>query len=544
MIKLYVVLLAGFLNSCINGYDGSVMGGINAMEQYQSYFHMKRLGSGTGIVFMIYTIGNMVGSFITGPIADSWGRRWGMFSGSAIVIVGATVQGMSKNRGAFLAGRFILGFGASITTTSGPTYVAEMAHPAWRGPLTGLYNTFYFVGAIMAAWVMYGTQSIDSDVSWRLPILLQTLAAGLVLVSILFCPETPRWLVSNDHNEEAIRVLTRYFGEGNRKSPIVLLSYREMVQEIILYGSDKRWWDFSELWSTHGARRRLLCVAGMAFFGQWSGNGAVQNYMPVLMDRVGIASRNLQLLNNAILYVVNFFVSIAGALLVDKVGRRPMLLFGTAMFVVWWLIISVMTKFYAHAGSSDDDAHGEEVVLQDFNVHGAKATVAMIFLFSITHSFSYTSLQVLYPVECLKYETRAKGMGVYSLLVNFASLFNSFGMAVVIERIGWGFCVIYIVWDVIEFICIYLFFVETKNRTLEEINEIFVAPNPKEKSLEQHVLVVTDRDLLWDQSLISSEGNDLAERHPMPDGDDAAEMGDWGSQGKVPRIEVTQPGGE
>ena len=96
-------------------------------------------------------------------------------------------------------------------------------------------------------------------------------------------------------------------------------------------------------------------------------------------------------------------------------------------------------------------------------------------------------------------------------------------------------------------------FVETKNRTLEEINEIFMAPNPKEKSLEQHVLIVTDRDLLWDDSLISSEGNELAERQPKPDGDDAAETGNlrgagyettgnWSSQGKFPRVEVTGAG--
>lgn len=78
--------------------------------------------------------------------------------------------------------------------TAGPSYVAEMAHPAWRGTLTGLYNTFWYVGGIPATWTVYGTQFIEGDMSWRLPIWLQAVASGLVLCGCLFCPETPRWV--------------------------------------------------------------------------------------------------------------------------------------------------------------------------------------------------------------------------------------------------------------------------------------------------------------------------------------------------------------
>lgn len=112
------------------------------------YFHMETAGSTTGIVFMIYAVGNLCGSLVVGPITDSWGRRWGMFMGSAIVIAGAAVQGSAYSHWMFLGGRFILGFGVSISVVAGPTYVAEMAHPAWRGPMTGLYNTFYYFGAV------------------------------------------------------------------------------------------------------------------------------------------------------------------------------------------------------------------------------------------------------------------------------------------------------------------------------------------------------------------------------------------------------------
>ena len=152
--------------------------------------------------------------------------------------------------------------------TAGPSYVAEMAHPAWRGTLGGLYNTFYFIGSIPATWTVYATSSIPGNLSWRMPIYLQAVASGLVLLGCLFCPETPRWLISNDRHEEAICVLAKYHGEGHRTSPIVLLSYREMIEEIATEGSDKRWWDYASLFNSKNAWWRNCCVMGMGLFGQ------------------------------------------------------------------------------------------------------------------------------------------------------------------------------------------------------------------------------------------------------------------------------------
>lgn len=155
-----------------------------------------------------------------------------------------------------------------VLTILGPSYVAEMAHPAWRGTITGMYNTFWFVGGIPASWVLYGSERIPGDLSWRLPIWLQAVASGGVLLGSLLCPETPRWLIAHDRHEEAIQVLAYYHGEGDRNSPIVHLSYREMIEEIVTEGSDKRWWDYRDLFSTANAWWRNVCVLGMALFSQ------------------------------------------------------------------------------------------------------------------------------------------------------------------------------------------------------------------------------------------------------------------------------------
>lgn len=245
LAKLYLCLLIATLNSCINGYDGSLMGAINDYKQYKDYFGFGEEGTpATGIVYAIYTIGNLVGSFVAGPATDFRGRKWGMFIGCAIIVFGACIQATCYNLAGFMGGRFVLGFGVAITSTAGPAYVSEMAHPVYRGVCTGVFNTFWYVGGIPGSLVPYATSRIDGDRAWRIPVWLQLVFTGIVLVCSPFLPETPRWLIANDRHEEALDTMAKYHGEGSRHSPIVVLEYKEMVEDISVTGSDKRWWDY------------------------------------------------------------------------------------------------------------------------------------------------------------------------------------------------------------------------------------------------------------------------------------------------------------
>lgn len=93
------------------------------------------------------------------------------------------------------------------------------------------YNTFWFIGGIPGTFIPYGTSAIAGTNSWRIPIWLQMTFAGIVFTFSLFLPETPRWLVANDRDDEAIEVMAKYHGEGDRNSPIVRLEYEEMKRE-------------------------------------------------------------------------------------------------------------------------------------------------------------------------------------------------------------------------------------------------------------------------------------------------------------------------
>lgn len=112
-----------------------------------------------------------------------------MFIGALIIIVGTCIQASSHNLGGFMAGRFILGFGVAISVSAGPAYVSEMAHPSFRGVMTAVYNTFWFIGGIPGTFVPYGTSVISGSNSWRIPVWLQMVFSGLVLAFCLLLPE-------------------------------------------------------------------------------------------------------------------------------------------------------------------------------------------------------------------------------------------------------------------------------------------------------------------------------------------------------------------
>lgn len=126
----------------------------------------------------------------------------------------------------------------------------------------------------------------------------------------------------------------------------------------------------------------------------------------------------------------------------------------------------------------------------------------MIYLFGFTFSVAFTPFQALYPVECLDFETRAKGMAVYNFWVNIASFFNQYATPVGLGNVKWKFYFLYIAWDTFQAAFIYFFFVETKDRTLEELNEIFEAPFPKAASLKKTKVAIVENhgvtDLLGD----------------------------------------------
>ncbi|KIM98518.1 hypothetical protein OIDMADRAFT_167318 [Oidiodendron maius Zn] len=470
MFRLYLVLACAYLCGCLNGYDGSLMGGLNGMSSYQRYFHMSVAGSSTGIVFAMYNIGSLSAVFFTGPTNDALGRRAGMFVGSLIVIIGTCIQAPAVSHGMFLGGRFVLGFGVSFCCVSAPCYVSEMAHPKWRGTLTGLYNCTWYIGSIIASWVVYGCSYLTISGAWRIPVWCQLVTSTIVCIFTWFLPESPRWLMAQDRVEDATRVLAKYHGEGSSSHPMVQLQLKEMMSQIGTDDSDKKWWDYHELWNTHSARRRLICVIGMACFGQISGNSLSSYYLPAMLNSAGIVDEHIVLMLNGINPALSFLGAILGARLTDKIGRRPLLLYTTVFCSFCFAIITGTSKM-----ATDNPSQSA----------AANTTVAFIFIFGIVFSFGWTPLQSMYIAETLPTATRAKGTAIGNFSSSVASTIITYSSGPAFQNIHYYFYLVFVFWDLFEVVIMYFYFPETKDRTLEELAEVFNAPNPVKKSLEK-----------------------------------------------------------
>jgi len=130
-----------------------------------------------------------------------------MFIGSLIIVIGTCIQATCQQLSQFMAGRFVVGFGVAITSSAGPAYVSEMAHPAYRGVMTGVYNCFWFIGGIPGAFVPAGTEHLDGSKAWRIPLWCQMIYSCIVLLGVFLLPESPRWLVAHDRHEDALEVI-------------------------------------------------------------------------------------------------------------------------------------------------------------------------------------------------------------------------------------------------------------------------------------------------------------------------------------------------
>lgn len=328
-------------------------------------------------------------------------------------------------------------------------------------------------------------EHIPGDGSWRLITWLQCLFSGLICAFCMFLPESPRWLYVNNKKEAAKDMLTKYHGNGNPESAWVTLQMNEYEELLNSDGADKRWWDYGALFRDRSSIYRLCCNLAISIFGQWAGNAVLSYFLASVLDTAGyshyIEQANITLINSC----QQFLFAIFGATLVDRVGRRPLLLFSFTGCTVIWLGMTVASGVLAQSqtGVNDDGAP------QFDNPAASKACLAMIFLFGAVYSVGITPLQALYPVEVLSFEMRAKGMAFSSLAVNAAGLLNQFAWPVSMEKLAWKTYIIFTVWDAIQVVIIYFFIPETKGRTVRlpidltcRLERLFTAANLKNSS--------------------------------------------------------------
>ena len=469
LLQLYFIVGLMFLTSASHGYDGSLMSTILITDSFRKTFDTGKVGAKSALITAMYQIGGVCALPFMGPLTDQWGRRIGTMIGCGIVMLGTILEGTSaatQNLGQFMGGRFFLGFGVYLTAASSPTYVVEIAHPKFRGIITGLYNCMYYLGAILAAGITRGSKAYDGNVQWLIPTWFQMALPGLVFSTVLLFPESPRWLYTHHKQEEAKAVLVKYHGNDDPDSIYVQLQLQEFDQALESEGSDRRWWDYRALFRNKSSVRRLLCNVLFAVFSQWS-QGGISYYIAGFYQSAGITDENTILNLQLGLFVMCGSLAVTGASRADTWRRRSIIISTQALMTLCWIGITVGTALYAREKTSGSSIVG----------------IVFYWLFQAFFSFGFTPLQALYPVEVLSYEMRAKGMSINSMANSAASLVNQFGTAVSLQRIGWKTYLVFSCWTAFQCVFSWWFFVETKGFTLEELDVIFAADDPKKTSI-------------------------------------------------------------
>ncbi|KAJ8694658.1 hypothetical protein PTI98_007315 [Pleurotus ostreatus] len=477
----WIVLL--LITSSTNGYDGSMMNGLQSLPQWRDYFNSPS-GGMLGLLNAIQNIGCLAAYPFSPYLSDGVGRKYTVMLGAAIMCIATVIQTAAQSVGMFIGARFLIGFGLTFAAGAAPMLVTEVSYPSYRAPLTSTYNSLWYSGAIVAAWTTYGTFKIDNTWSWRIPSALQALPSVIQVLLVWAAPESPRWLVSKGRDDQAIKTLAYYHADGNINDPLVQYEYHEIRNAIDFDRTVAANVGWKALVATPGNRKRMRIILALAFFSQWSGNGLVSYYLNRVFDSIGITDPTIQLLINGILQIWNLAWALLASFLVDRIGRRVLFLTSAVGMLIFFVLQTVCSAQFA--------IHGTDAA--------AHAVIAFIFLFYASYDIAFSPLIVSYTVEILPFALRAKGFTVFNFAISLSLIFNQYVNPVALDAIAWKYYIVYCCWLAFELVFLYFFIIETKNRSLEETAALFdgeeatqhIQATPTDIKYEEHEKSATD----------------------------------------------------
>ncbi|QCR23188.1 sugar porter family MFS transporter [Pontibacter sp. SGAir0037] len=425
-------LLFGFDTAVISGAERS----IQELFQLDGFWH--------GFTVAIALIGTVVGSLTGGKPADKYGRNSVLMAIAVLYLVSALGSALTSSWIGFLIFRFIGGLGVGASSVIGPMYIAEISPAALRGRLVGLFQFNIVLGILLAFLSNYMVASMVTTDAWRWMLGIESAPALLFLVLIFLLPSSPRWLVLKNRREEAADTLAR-LGVADVGAQL------KVIEESVYSEQHLQ----TERLFVKRLRVPVMLAILIAFFNQFSGINAIMYYAPRIFEIAGLDHASA-LFQSVAIGVTNLVFTMLAMSIIDKVGRKTLLLIGSAGTVVSLGLVS--TAFFG-----DEPAGGAVVLvgLLGFIAFFAASQGAVIWV---------------YISEIFPNRTRAKGQTLGSSTHWILAAIISWLFPVVVggDRMATSYAfAFFTLMMLLQGWVVWRYFPETKGKSLEQIQEEF-----------------------------------------------------------------------
>ncbi|CAG8110067.1 unnamed protein product [Penicillium salamii] len=482
------------------GYDQGVMSGIITGSHFKDYFNQPSRAT-IGTVVAVLEIGAFISSLLVGKVGDVIGRRRTILYGSIVFFIGGAFQTFANGIPMMMVGRVIAGLGVGALSTIVPVYQSEISPPHNRGKLACIEFTGNIAGYATSVWVDYFCSFIDSDYSWRLPLLFQCIMGALLGFGSLLICESPRWLLDNDHDEEGMVVIANLYGEGDLLNDKARQEYREIKMNVLVQRQEGER-SYADMFSRY--RKRVLIAMSAQALAQLNGINVISYYAPLVFESAGWKGRDAILMTgiNGISYLLS---TIPPWYLVDGWGRRPILLSGAVAMIISLSLISYFIYIDIPATRT--------------------LTVIFVMVYNAAFGASWGPIPWLYPPEILPLSIRAKGASL-STASNWAFNWLVGEVTPVLqEAIKWRLYLVHAFFCACSFVLVYFLYPETSGVRLEDMNELFgdastAMPTPATQG---------------------ERGSLMGAGSPVPSLDLRRQYGQFGTESSIPGLDIDPP---
>ncbi len=425
------------------GYDTAVISG--AIKFLQLKFALSDIMVGWAVACLI--VGAIIGTGFAGKISDVFGRKKALILAAILFTVGSILSGLANTFTLFVIARMIGGFGIGISSVQSPLYIAEIAPARIRGRLVSL-NQLAVVTGIFVVYFLnlgissYGNLAWNISTGWRWMLGFGVIPGLLFFILLLMVPESPRWLQLKGRTTEALQILKKVHGEGEAKVEL----------ETIKSTFNKERVSINQLLKP-GLRGALLVGVVLAVLQQVTGINAIMYYAPEIFKQAG-AGHNSSLVETVWVGIINLIFTLVSIWLIDKVGRKVLLLAGTAMMTISLAVIG-----YAFRS-------------------GIAGSWILIFILLYVASFAISMGPIVWLViaEIFPNRVRAIASSIASVALWMANYLVSQTFPVLLNSIGpaltfWIFGIL----SAFAFLFTLKAVPETKGKSLEEIEQMWMS---------------------------------------------------------------------